>query len=116
MVLFFVGNVGVAVAAAYERPVRPAFLALYSVGVGWAIAWWVQLDCRRLRVPTSLDHGWFIFYMWPFALPYHLLRTRGVRGCGLLIALIGVFVVAYISALAVYLLIKNWCPRRLTSR
>jgi hypothetical protein len=53
--------------------------ALYFIGVQWAFAWWVLVDCRRHSIPTSIDHGWFIFFAWPVAVPYHLLSGRGSR-------------------------------------
>ena len=72
-----------------------SFVALHGGGTPesaellWALefriilAWWVSMD-RRIRgyeVPFEFDA--FVFFAWPFLVPYHLYRTR--RGTGLLI-------------------------------
>ena len=101
--VFLVGSIGTAFYAVVSRAPSGAFLSLYFVGVAWAFAWWVLEDCRRLRIATSIDHGWFVFYTWPFAVPYHLLKTRGaVRGFAFIAALFALFVAAYGVGLALY--------------
>lgn len=101
-VLFFIGNVGWAVAAAYEMPLRPGFVFLYFLGVQWALAWWVLVDCRERGIHASIDHGWFVFFAWPVALPYHLIRTRGARGCLVIAGILGMFAATYLLALALF--------------
>ncbi|HYO75170.1 MAG TPA: hypothetical protein VE010_01805, partial [Thermoanaerobaculia bacterium] len=58
--LFFLGNAGIAVSAAYSRPAPSVFMALYWVGLGWAFAWWVLADCRARGTGSSIDHGWYV--------------------------------------------------------
>ena len=106
-VMFLIGNIGWAVAAAYSLSLRPAFLMLYFFGVPWALAWWVLANCRTRRVPTSIDHGWFVFSTWPIAVPYHLLRTRGGRGCLVMIGMVGMFVLSYGVALGVFFVLTR---------
>lgn len=105
IVLFVIGNAGTALAAAAGHPLRPAFLLLYYGGVAWALAWGVMADCRERGIPTSVDHGWFVFYAWPLVVPYHLLKTRGWRGCGVIALLIAAFVGTYLGALVVAALV-----------
>ena len=100
-VLFLIGNVGAVIEALYGR-VPGGFLTLYTFGVGWAAAWWVLVDCRRQRIEVSIDHGWFVLYTWPLALPYHLLRTRGWRGLLVLALMLGMWLAAWGLALVVY--------------
>jgi hypothetical protein len=104
-VLFAIGNVGWAIAAAYWMPVPSAFLVLYAVGVQWALAWWVLADCRHRGIPTSIDHGWVVFFAWPVAFPYHLIKTRGARGCLVMAGFLGLFAGSYVLALTVFLLL-----------
>ncbi len=99
---FFLGNVGVAVCVARSAAVPRDFLFLYYLAVAWGFSYWVLSDCRARGISTSIDHGWFVFYGWPVAVPYHLIKTRGVRGCGTMLALIGAFLGAYLFALAVF--------------
>jgi hypothetical protein len=44
---------------------------------------------------------------WFFIIPYHLLKTRGVRGFLPLLALIGTFLFAYVLAGVVHLAFAN---------
>src|SRR5262245_53991668 len=98
--LFLVGNIGSAVAGARQEPVPSGFALLRLVGFQWALAWWVIDDCRRREISTSVDHGGFVFFAWPLVLPFHLFKTRGVRGCVLLpAAVVGLFVVTYLVAI-----------------
>ena len=100
---FLLGNIGVAIAGVREVEASPAFRVLYYVGVAWALSWWVLLDSRAKKIPTSIDHGWFVFYAWPVIVPYHIIRTRGFRGCGLILALIGTFSATWAVAIGVSL-------------
>lgn len=47
------------------------------------LAWWVREDrqARGYRVPYEFEA--FVFFAWPFVLPYYLYRTR--RGWGLVV-------------------------------
>lgn len=96
--LFLLGNFGVAICWAYSAVVPAAFMLLYYVGVSWGFSWWVVADSRERNLPTFWDQGWFVFYAWPFFVPYHAVRTRGLRGCGLLLGLLGAFWAAYLVA------------------
>ncbi|HYR29212.1 MAG TPA: hypothetical protein VEU30_12150 [Thermoanaerobaculia bacterium] len=100
--LFVLGNVGVAVSAAYGFAPPAGFLLLYHFGVAWAFAWWVVADRRARGIGTSIDHGWFVLYTWPVSVPWHVLATRGLRGCGLLLGIAGAFVGAVVAAWIVY--------------
>jgi hypothetical protein len=106
-VIFMIGNVGWAIAAAFAAPLRPAFLLLYWIGIQWALAWWVLVDCRRRGLATSIDHGWFVFFAWPIVLPYHLLQTRGRRGCLVMAGLLGLFAASCVAALGVFLMLSR---------
>jgi hypothetical protein len=103
--LFFLGNVGVAICWAYSRAVPGAFMLLYYIGIAWGFSWWVVSDSRERILPMFWDHGWFVFYAWPIFVPYHAVRTRGIRGCGLLLMLFGAFWASYLVAVALFYLI-----------
>jgi len=90
-----IAAVGNAISQGYAVADSSALSTLHFVGVSWAVSWWVLDDCRQRRVPTSIDHGWFVFWAWCFLLPVHLIRTRG-WGRGL--AMAGTFLLFYIGA------------------
>lgn len=104
--IFVLGNTGGAICAALGREVPAAFMILYYIGIAWAFSWWVLSDCHARNVATSIDHGWFVFYAWPLMVPYHVLKTRGIRGCGLLLLMFGAFLAAYAFALGVFVVIS----------
>src|SRR5687768_16761570 len=106
-VVFTIGNVGWAISAAYSLPLRPGFLFLYFLGVQWALAWWVLVDCRRYGISTSIDHGWFIFSAWPLTVPYHLIKTRRARGCLVMAGMVGLFVASYLVALVAFFVLHS---------
>jgi hypothetical protein len=56
-------------------------------------------DLRRLRLPISIDYGWFVFFAWPVLLPWHLVQTRGRGGCLALIGFVGLYVVTGVLAI-----------------
>jgi hypothetical protein len=102
---FVLGNVGVAVCAAYSAAAPAGFLVLYWVGVAWGFSWWVVSDCRARGLPASIDDGSFVFWAWPVSVPYYVLKTRGFRGCGTLIALIATYLVTYLLSLGIFYLL-----------
>jgi len=51
------------------------------------IACWVHLDRRTRKLNWPFEFDAFVFFAWPVALPYYLLKSRGMRGL-LLAALI----------------------------
>jgi len=103
---FLLGNVGSAVYALNGTGVSPIFLTLYYVGVAWAFAAWIIADRRRLGMPISVDYGWYFFQLWMLVLPYHVVRTRGWRGCGLVVGFVALFVVTYVIAVIVWSVAK----------
>jgi hypothetical protein len=104
--LFVLFNVGRMISAANGREAPSGFQSQFLIGVGWAISWWVLIDCRDRGIATSIDHGFFAFWAWPILLPYHLIQTRGIRGFALLAALIGVYLATYLLALPIYFLLR----------
>jgi hypothetical protein len=87
-----------------------SFLAVHSLGAPgttdllWTLefrlvlAWWVHIDrqIRGFSVPFEFDA--FVFFAWPFIVPYYLYRTRGARGLLLVTGNYGLYLVPSISA------------------
>lgn len=104
--MFVLGNLGAALTESTEAGNASGFVSLYYVGVAWAFAWWVLNDARERGIPTSVDHGWFVFIAWPLLVPYHVLRTRRAKGLLLLGLFALLFFVSYIAAVVVFALLS----------
>jgi hypothetical protein len=99
----FIYNLGVDIFYARGVEPLPAFEFLYSVIVICGVIWWLKAEAQRSPVTQVYCPGVLITAAWPFIIPYHLLKTRGVRGLLPLFALIGAFVLAKILGAAIYL-------------
>jgi hypothetical protein len=75
----------------------------YYAGFLWAVSAWLIADARRLGIDLPLDIGWFVYLACPLLLPYHVFKTRGVRGFIILAGFVGVFVATYLIGLVVFL-------------
>lgn len=76
----------------------PAFLTfVIALGFVWIVGWWMRRDSQRRGIAWVYDMGMFLYILWPFIMPYYLLKSRGVRG---LLVIFG-FAVAYIGGLLV---------------
>ena len=74
-----------------------AFTVASGIGFLWILGWWLFRDSRLRSIPWIYDMGMFLYILWPFIMPYYLLKSRGARG---LISILG-FAGAYIGALIV---------------
>jgi len=83
---------GAYLGAQLEFPGTVTFL--FTIGMLWAVGWWLRTDSRRRAVLSVYDLGFFLYLAWPILMPYYLLKTRGAKG---LLVMLG-FVVAYIGA------------------
>ena len=50
-----------------------------------SIALWVYADAVRRGANVPYDFDSFVFFTWPITAPAYLLRSRGARGCGVII-------------------------------
>ena len=94
-VFLVVANVGNGLYAAHGLQPSEAFAWICYISVALLVAYWVQADSRRLGVPGSVDQGWFLFAIWPLALPYYLFRTRKWKGFITLAGFVALFAVTY---------------------
>lgn len=44
------------------------------------LALWVYLDRQGRQIKLPFEFDAFVFFAWPFALPYYLVKSRGARG------------------------------------
>src|SRR5947207_218276 len=71
-----------------------AVTLLFTVGLLWAVGWWLRTDSRRRGALSVYDLGFFLYLAWPIVMPYYLIKTRGAKG---LLVILG-FVAAYVGA------------------
>ena len=64
-------------------PAIAALMAGYLFNA--SIALWVSSDAMRRGARVAYDFDSLVFFTWPITAPVYLLRTRGARGCGLII-------------------------------
>jgi hypothetical protein len=67
-------------------------------------AMWVYLDRRDRRLGLPYEFEAFVFFAWPLALPYYLVKSRGARGILLFAAFLALFVVPSVAAEMIRLL------------
>ena len=53
---------------------------LFSLGIVWAVGWWLRTDIRRPGVLAVYDLGFFLYLAWPAVMAYYLVKTRGAKG------------------------------------
>jgi len=93
------------VVAMYLRDAPPAAgtSQLANVLMCWLISVWVDLDSRgRPEIYRPFEFTFFVFYFAPFYLPYYLVRTRRGRGIALFVAVLVLYMLGHLIALALY--------------
>jgi hypothetical protein len=87
-----------------------SFVAIHNLGTPGAaellwtfefrlvLAWWVRVDRRVSGFSVPFEFDAFVFFAWPFIVPYYLYRTRGRRGLFLVTGIYGLYLMPYIAA------------------
>jgi hypothetical protein len=75
-----------AVLASHHLSLPGELAKLESVTQQLFVAIWVYLDRQSRRLSLPFEFEAFVFFAWPIALPYYLVKSRGARGL-LLVAL-----------------------------
>jgi hypothetical protein len=86
----------------------PAFEFLFKLIFMCGVVWWLRAEAQSSPVKQVYCAGLLVNLAWPIIIPYHLFKTRGVRGLLPLFALIATFVIAEILAVIVYLAISGF--------
>src|SRR5262245_30958865 len=80
-----------------EEPL-PTFEFLYTFGFLCGIVWFFKAESGRSEVAQAYCPGLTIGMACVFLLPYHLIKSRGVRGLIPLFALLGIWIALQILA------------------
>lgn len=106
-ILVFVYHFVVGIYYARGLETLPAFEFLYTAAFLCGVVWWLKAEARTSAVKRVYCPGLIVGIGWLIIIPYHLLKTRGVRGLIPLLGLIGSFLVAHILAVLVYMIFWN---------
>ena len=98
LVIYIVLLQGIEVLYSINGIIQPAaFEFLQPYGFIGLICWWLQRDSSRTGVSWPLDLGMFLYAAWFLILPYHIIRTRGVRGVLDICIFVGVVIAIWVS-------------------
>lgn len=100
--LVFIYNLGVAIYYARGLEPLPTFEFLYRAAFLCGVVWWMKAETGTSPVVSIYCPGVLVGMGWLIAIPYHLLKTRGLRGLLPFLALIGILVVSQIVVQIVY--------------
>jgi hypothetical protein len=82
----------------------PTFEFLYHFGFLCGVVWFLKAEADGSAVARVYCPGVTIGMGWFFLLPYHLLKSRGVRGLIPLFALLGTYLALEMLAGIVYMI------------
>ena len=106
-ILVFIYNFSAGVYYAQALEPLPTVEFLYTSAFLCGVVWWLDTEAGRSAVTPLYCRGLLVGVGWLIIIPYHLLKTRGVKGLIPLVALVGSFVVAHICAFIVYLIFSQ---------
>ena len=80
----------------------PTVEFLYIVALPCGIVWWFRSEKRKSAVTHVYCEGVIAYYGFAFTVPYHLLKTRGVKGLLPLLALVASYIGSQVLAVITY--------------
>ena len=104
----FVYHVGLGIINARGLEPSPGLEYLYTAAFVCGVVWWLQAETQRSPVTRMYCAGMLVSSAWPIIIPYHLLKTRGVKGLLPLFALIATFLFAKLLAVIIYLAVSGF--------
>ena len=61
------------------------------------VAMWANTDAKEKNLYKPFEYSYFVFLAWPLAMPYHLIKTRGIEGLLIFLGLVLLFVSPFVS-------------------
>ena len=104
VVLVFIYNFGSGLYVAEGIEPLPTFEFLYRGALLCGVVWWLDAESGRSAVKRIYCSGLLVSIGLFIIVPYHLFKTRGLKGFIPLLALLASFIVAYILGVVVHLL------------
>lgn len=103
VILVFVYHLGIGIYFVWGLEPSPTFEFLYSSSFLCGVVWWLRAEAKTSTVKEVYCLGLLVGVGSMVMIPYHLLKTRGVKGFLPLLALIGSFLAAYLLTAFAYL-------------
>ena len=100
--LIFVYHIGFAIYLVQRLEPLPTFEFLFRVAFFCGVVWWLRAETKRSAVTQMYCHGMLVSLAWFIIMPYHLLKTRGVKGLIPVAVLLGSFLVGQILVSIIY--------------
>jgi len=67
------------------------------------IGYWLKVDSRETGHRLSSDSGFLLFLAWPVIVPYHLVKTRGLkRSLGILFLILLVYLGGSVAGMTLF--------------
>ena len=105
MLWLFALGYGVAIGVDPDGPGLPKRAELIaSFTLPFVVASWVMADARKRGRPLCYDYDSFVYLAWPVVVPVYLVQTRGVRAVLTLLCFAAIWLLALLSAGAVWLM------------
>ena len=102
VVMMIVYHVGIIIYFVLGEEPLPAFEFLYTSGFICGIVWFLKAEAGKSAAARAYCPGVTIGMGWIFLLPYHLLKSRGLRGFIPLSLIVGTYLALQALALIVY--------------
>ena len=106
--LIFIYNLGLGILNARGLQALPSFEFLYLAMFYCGVVWWLRAETGNSPVTQIYCPGLMAITAWPIIIPYHLLKTRGIKGLLPLLALIGTFIFARLLATIIFLAVAGF--------
>lgn len=104
----FVYSIGIGIYSGLGLEPSATLEFLYTVVFLCSLVWWLKAEARRYHIRLVYCPGLLVGIGWAIIIPYHLIKTRGVRGFILLGALMGCYLVAQVLAILAYLFFSTY--------
>ena len=105
--LIFVYHVAAGFYQFHGLETLPALKGIHEAAFVCGVVWWLRAEEKRSAVTPVYCQGMLVGIGWLIIIPYHLFKTRGVRGLIPLLALILSPVAGRIASVFVYLALPN---------
>ena len=100
--LTFVYHTGQGIYQLLQVDAAPSFEFLYRIALTCGVVWWLRADAKSSGVKALYCDGLLVTAGWVIILPYHLLKTRGLKGFIPLLALLAALIASQVVATVVY--------------
>ena len=84
-----------------------SFELLISLGFTWAVIAWIMGDIRRRRLAPCHEFGFLVAVTLPVSLIWYLFWTRGWKGAGVLVTMMGVAFLPSLVATGIWIALRS---------